>query len=69
MEGLTKQEEYDIKKNDLINDLIAVGTVMDELWRYHPDNPNQIDVITEYNQLTKIQGDIELELRGLSEID
>tara|TARA_Y100000385_G_C12869729_1_gene541009 strand:+ start:45 stop:254 length:210 start_codon:yes stop_codon:yes gene_type:complete len=69
MEGLTKQEELDIKKSDLINDLMAVGTVLDELWRYHPDNPKQKDVIAEYNQLIKIQGDIELELKGLSEID
>jgi len=69
MEGLTKQEEYDIQKTDLINDLLAVGTVMDEVWKYHPDNPKQKDVIAEYNQLLKIQGDIELELRGLSEID
>lgn len=69
MEGLTKQEELDIKKSELINDLMAVGTVLDELWRYHPDNPKQQDVITEYNQLSKVQGDIELELKGLSEID
>jgi hypothetical protein len=69
MEGLTKQEELDIKKTELINDLVAVGTVLDELWRYHPDNPKQQDVIAEYNQLSKVQGDIELELKGLSEID
>lgn len=55
------------EKTDLINDLIAVSTVMDELWRYHPDNPKQKDVILEYNQLLKIKGDIENEIAELGE--
>tara|TARA_R110002072_G_scaffold241608_1_gene400434 strand:- start:287 stop:481 length:195 start_codon:yes stop_codon:yes gene_type:complete len=64
---MSKQEELDIKKSDLINDLIAVSTVIDELWRYHPDNPKQKDVILEYNQLLKIKGDIENEITELGE--
>ncbi len=40
---------------------------MDELWRYHPDNPKQKDVILEYNQLLKIKGDIENEIAELGE--
>ena len=52
-------------KTELINELIAVGTVLEELYKYHPDNPNQEDIIAEYNQLLKIQGDIENELETL----
>jgi hypothetical protein len=59
------QEQQEDQKAELINDLMAVATVMEELWRYHPDNPKQKDVVAEYNQLLKIQGDIEMELKSL----
>jgi hypothetical protein len=54
------------KKTELVNDLISVITVLEEIWKYHPDNPDKLDIITEYNQLLKIQGDIENELKSLS---
>jgi hypothetical protein len=38
---------------------------MDEVWRYHPDNPNKKDVIKEYNILKQIKTDIEQELDKL----
>jgi hypothetical protein len=38
---------------------------MEEVWNYHPDNPNQKDVIKEYQTLLKIQKDIETELKEL----
>lgn len=56
-------KELDEQKAELINDLIAITTVMEELWNYHPDNPNKKDVVAEYNQLIKIKGDIENELK------
>jgi len=62
---MSEQELLEEQKANLINDLIAVSTVMDEIWNYHPDNPNKKDVITEYNQLLKIKGDIENELESL----
>jgi len=62
---MTKQEELDQQKSELINDLLATSTVMDEVWRYHPDNPNKKDVVKEYNILKQIQKDIESELAEL----
>ncbi len=56
---MTKQEELNQQKSELINDLVATSTVMDEVWRYHPDNPNKKDIIKEYNILKKIHKDIE----------
>lgn len=61
---MSKEETLEEQKTELINDLMAVATVMEELWRYHPENPNQKDVVAEYNQLLKIQGDIENELKS-----
>ena len=62
---MTKQEELDQQKAELVNDLLATSTVIEEVWRYHPDNPNKKDVIKEYNILKQIQSDIEQELAEL----
>jgi len=59
---MSKEEQ----RAELINDLIAVNTVMEELWNYHPDNPDKKDVVTEYNTLQNIQKDIEKEIEELS---
>ncbi len=60
-----KEETLEEQKANLINDLIAVSTVMDELWNYHPDNPEKKDVIEEFNTLKNIQKDIEKEIAEL----
>lgn len=62
---MSNKETLEEQKANLVNDLIALSTVMDEIWNYHPDNPNQKDVVAEYNQLLKIKGDIENELESL----
>ena len=62
MEDKQKLEE---QKTELINDLIASTTVIEELWRYHPDNPNKVDIIKEFKVLTKIKTDIEKEIQEI----
>ena len=62
---MSKQEELDQQKTELINDLVATSTVMEEVWRYHPDNPEKKDVVSEYNILKQIKVDIEQELSDL----
>ena len=61
-----EKQELEEQKADLINDLIAVSTVMDELWCYHPDNPKKKDVVNEFNILKNIQKDVEQEIADLS---
>jgi hypothetical protein len=58
------QEKLDQEniRTELLNDLVATTTVMDEVWRYHPDNPKKKDVVKEYDILKQIIKDIELEL-------
>ncbi len=60
-----EQMDQDNVKSELINDLVATSTVMDEMWRYHPDNPNKKDIVKEYKILKQIQSDIEFELANL----
>ena len=62
---MSKQEELDQQKTELINDLVATSTVMEEVWRYHPDNPEKKDVVSEYNILKQIKADIEKEISDL----
>ena len=64
---LTPQQIKNNRKSELIEDLMATSTVIEEVWRYHPENPKKFDVVKEYNVLKKIQKDIELELEGLED--
>jgi len=60
-----EQSDQENTKSELINDLVATTTVMDEVWRYHPDNPKKKDIVKEYNILKQIIKDIESELADL----
>jgi hypothetical protein len=35
------------KKSQLINEIINLNHYLDEMYVYHPDNPNGIDVVEE----------------------
>ena len=62
---MTKSENSEIKVG-LVNDLIAVETIMEEIWDYHPDNKNKKDIISEYKALVKIKEEIENEIKELN---
>lgn len=61
----TEIEILEERKVELINDLAATATVMDEIWRYHPDNPKKINIVNEYLSLQQMQSDIEREIEDL----
>tara|TARA_R110001592_G_scaffold26903_6_gene100270 strand:- start:2516 stop:2725 length:210 start_codon:yes stop_codon:yes gene_type:complete len=63
---LTPEQILDNQKSELIQDLMATSTVMEEVWRYHPDNPKKKDVVKEFKVLKKIKSDIEAELKEIS---
>ena len=62
---MSQQQEIENLKADLINDLISVSTVMEELWKYHPENSERVDIVSEYNNLIEMKKGIETELDGL----
>ena len=66
MNKTQEQLDQDNVKSELINDLVATSTVMDEMWRYHPDNPDKKDIVKEYKVLKQIVVDIETELEELN---
>ncbi len=48
----------------LIDELMTVGQIMDELYKYHPENPKQIDVESEFKVLAERKVQIEAELEN-----
>ena len=65
-----KGSKMDQRKAELINTLVEVEERIDELWEYHPENPNRIDVESEFNDLQRtailLQTQID-ELGGIEE--
>ena len=62
---MDKEEKLrlETKRVGLINDLIATTTVMEEIWKYHPDNPNKDDIKAEYESLKSAKEQVEEELK------
>lgn len=52
-------------KEELMNDLFRVTTLMEELWGYHPNNPNGVDVIKTFDTYQRIKDKIEKDLSDL----
>lgn len=61
------QEQFDQKYAELVNDRISVGIIQDEIWRYHPNNPNAIKVEESYAELEQIATDLDNEISALQE--
>ena len=55
------------KKTELVNDLMAVTTIMEDYWRFHPANEKQENVVEEYAKLKVMSEHIEKELKVLEE--
>tara|TARA_B100001109_G_C18412403_1_gene266999 strand:+ start:296 stop:502 length:207 start_codon:yes stop_codon:yes gene_type:complete len=62
---MSKIDDLNNQKSDLVADLIATVTVMEEVWNYHPDNPNKKDPVVEYEKLKQIKSDVEKEIDEL----
>mgnify|MGYP003634969088 CR=1 FL=1 len=62
-----EQEEKNYLKTELLNELVSVVTVMEEIFKYHPENPDKIDIVKEYETLQMMKDEIETELESLEE--
>jgi len=62
---LNEQEQLNQQKATLLDDLLSVDTVMEEIWSYHPENPNKKDIVEQYDILKRIKSTIEEELKEL----
>ena len=58
-----KNQVMDQKEQmQLLDELMSVIQIMDELYRYHPENPKQIDVVSEFKALAERKVEIETKL-------
>jgi len=55
-------KEVNNPKIEMINELIFLTKIGEELWSYHPENPNKIDTEKQYHiiqgKITKLQDEI-----------
>ena len=59
--------EKEIKKAELINALIDYRAQAEDVFKYHPSNPNKIDVETEYTRLRGTCGELEKLIQNLNQ--
>jgi len=56
-------KEVNDPKIALVNELIFLTKITEELWSYHPNNPNKIDVEKQYyimqGKISKLQEEID----------
>ena len=52
-------------KSELLEDLMATAKIKEEIWQYHPKNPNKTNIVEAYDLLTKMEKDITDELDKL----
>lgn len=50
MDELNAQDEERIHLTDELFDIV---NIMDELYTYHPDNPNRVDIVQEFARLAE----------------
>jgi chaperonin cofactor prefoldin len=53
------------KRQEIAMDILNNGRVMDEMWAYHPSNPNFINPIKGYDELKKLMVELENKLNDI----
>jgi len=59
------QEEKEKLRSELVNEAIFLSDIQDQLWRYHPDNPQKVDIVWEYEQCEAQMVEIENKIKEL----
>jgi hypothetical protein len=59
--------EKEIKKAELINALLGYRAQAEDIFKYHPSNPNKIDVEIEYTRLIEICSELEKLIQNLNQ--
>ncbi len=53
------------KKTQLINNIINLSRLIDEMYVYHPDNPDRVDVVEETERIKQIISDLSAQIDEL----
>jgi hypothetical protein len=53
----------DNKRAEIVNNIIFLTQRMEEMWVYHPDNPQKLDIVNEYEtmngEIDKLQSQLD----------
>jgi hypothetical protein len=55
----------DEKRENLVNDIIILNRIAEDLWQYHPDNKDKIDIVKSYSNIQAKINEKETEIEGL----
>ena len=53
-------------KTEMINEIIFLTKISEELWQYHPRNPDRINVENEYEKINTKITNLQTEIQKLS---
>ena len=53
------------KRSQLVNDIINLSRLMDEMYVYHPDNPDKVDVVEETGKIKQVISDLSAQIDEL----
>ena len=53
-------------KTEMINEIIFLTKISEELWQYHPNNPDRINVEDEYKKVNTKITNLQTEIQKLS---
>lgn len=59
------QKEKAEKKEELVNEIIFLSSRLDDIWQYHPENPNKVDVLKETLELKDMISKLDNEIQNL----
>ena len=62
MRELTLEE----KRENLVNDIIILNRMAEDLWQYHPDNKDKIDIVKSFDNIQAKIKEKEIEIEGLN---
>lgn len=54
-----------VNKSQLVNDIINLSRLVDEMYTYHPDNPDRVDVVEETEKIKKRIEDLSAQIEEL----
>jgi len=52
-------------REELLNNLFWLSKQLEDVWQYHPNNPNKIDVELEYNEIKAEMSQIESQIDNI----
>ena len=60
-----REQTLEERKSDLINDIIRLESMAEDLWQYHPDNDEKIDVVKSYNNIKNKINEVQTSIENL----